>query len=602
MQSLKMNFRSTLALTFMLALATSATADDAINWRKDLEEAKQEAAQTGRLVLLHFYGSACPPCAKLDKEVFCLKKTGDALEVNYVPVKVNVDHSMAIASAYNVTRWPTDVIITPTGQTVAKFISPQGVDGYLTRMDQVAVATKNQAAAGLVNMGPNGTNPYSNIATADSNAALAANNNPNNYAAPTQYQEAVSGPAAGQNAQVVAPQGNAPYGATNPYAQQQNPYAQQQNPYAQQQNPYANQNQYVNQPPAANTPAPGADRYGSAAMGGAGDRYAQPPTAGADSYGANPAIDDRYANSPEAQYNIPANNNPVNNGLNGAAAGYAAGQYGQPATQPNTQPQMNPYGAANTPPAGPALTGSPETNFGPPAQSTANANPNPYGDRYGANPAYDVPAQTNPAIQANTAPQYDANNPYTAAPPAANPQPTNTNNPYNPAIDYSQAPSMSGNNNVQTGPVIGPANPQVNPQSNAPASGQPGAQAPASNPAFAMDGFCPVSLVEGQRWVQGDKVWGAVHLGQTYLFVSQANQQKFLADPDKFAPVLAGHDPVLALEQNVHQPGSRSHGVFYREHIYLFSNEQTLAQFGKDPERYANGVRQAMMQMQGQRR
>ena len=164
MLALKLATRLMLGMILVSAFGFQARAEDVVRWRKDLEEAKQEAAQSGRLVLLHFYGSSCPPCAKLDKEVFSQKQAADALEACYVPIKINVDHSMAITSAYNVTSWPTDVVSTPTGQVVAKFVSPQGVQAYLTRMDQVAVATRDQAAAGLVKLGPNGTNPYSNIA------------------------------------------------------------------------------------------------------------------------------------------------------------------------------------------------------------------------------------------------------------------------------------------------------------------------------------------------------------------------------------------------------------------------------------------------------
>ena len=135
--------------------------------------------------------------------------------------------------------------------------------------------------------------------------------------------------------------------------------------------------------------------------------------------------------------------------------------------------------------------------------------------------------------------------------------------------------------------------------------GRPSVQQISGNPAFGLDGFCPVALAEKQCWVQGDKAWGAVHLGKTYLFISQEYQQKFLANPDAYAPVLASNDPVLSIERNLQLPGSRSHGVFYRDHVYLFSGEETLTLFGKDPERYANGVRQAMQQRNsgaGQRR
>ena len=49
------------------------------------------------------------------------------------------------------------------------------------------------------------------------------------------------------------------------------------------------------------------------------------------------------------------------------------------------------------------------------------------------------------------------------------------------------------------------------------------------------------------------------------MFVSQAEQQKFLANPDLYSPVMSGNDPVLAFEQGQQVPGQRKLGVFYGE-------------------------------------
>jgi hypothetical protein len=68
----------------------------------------------------------------------------------------------------------------------------------------------------------------------------------------------------------------------------------------------------------------------------------------------------------------------------------------------------------------------------------------------------------------------------------------------------------------------------------------------------------------------------------------------FLADPDLYSPVLAGHDPVYWQERQELVPGGRQHGVFYRDHVYLFANPQSLAIFQADPGRYAGRVEEAM--------
>ncbi len=117
---------------------------------------------------------------------------------------------------------------------------------------------------------------------------------------------------------------------------------------------------------------------------------------------------------------------------------------------------------------------------------------------------------------------------------------------------------------------------------------------PAGSPPLALDGFCPVTLQEQHHWQVGDPKWGAIHRGMLYLFVSQAEQQKFLANPDHFSPVLRGHDPVLALDQNKAVPGRREYGVFCDGRIYLFSSEATRDHFERNSKRYSADILQAM--------
>lgn len=85
-------------------------------------------------------------------------------------------------------------------------------------------------------------------------------------------------------------------------------------------------------------------------------------------------------------------------------------------------------------------------------------------------------------------------------------------------------------------------------------------------------------------------------MGRTYLFAGPEEQKKFLARPDRYSPVAAGHDPVLALEGQQMVPGRREHGVFYDGRIFLFSSEESLERFSQSPSRYAPQIYQAMRQ------
>lgn len=126
-----------------------------------------------------------------------------------------------------------------------------------------------------------------------------------------------------------------------------------------------------------------------------------------------------------------------------------------------------------------------------------------------------------------------------------------------------------------------------------PADPAPLAEPAAGNPPLALDGYCPVSLVDNKTsWSLGDRRWGAIHLGRTYLFAGPEQQRRFLADPDRYAPVMSGNDIVLALDRGQTVPGSREHGLFYGERIYLFASEETLAVFSQAPKQFVDRLEQ----------
>ncbi len=197
-------------------------------------------------------------------------------------------------------------------------------------------------------------------------------------------------------------------------------------------------------------------------------------------------------------------------------------------------------------------------------------------------------------------------------------------NPVIPAPTYAQQPSMPQNPAMTPGyptnPQIAPANPGVAANQNLVAASPTGfapqaAQNPANlqppvnaaapqNPSSpnasakgmpkALDGCCPVSLIMKRAWVPGDKRYGAIHLGQVYLFAGPAEQQQFLADPYRFAPVLNGNDVVQAFDAGKTVPGKREFGCEYSGHIFIFADEVSYDRFTKNPQYYANQALQAM--------
>ncbi len=133
------------ALCF-LSMPSDALAD-AVQWRQNLDAAKIEAAQTGKLVLLHFWSPSCGPCKQLDSDVFSQPQIGQFLEQNFVPVKLNADTSPAFAGLYSIDRVPTDVVLTPQSNVVAKLSCPLTPSGYGTQLANLVQHYRQQTAA-----------------------------------------------------------------------------------------------------------------------------------------------------------------------------------------------------------------------------------------------------------------------------------------------------------------------------------------------------------------------------------------------------------------------------------------------------------------------
>ena len=119
-----------------------------------------------------------------------------------------------------------------------------------------------------------------------------------------------------------------------------------------------------------------------------------------------------------------------------------------------------------------------------------------------------------------------------------------------------------------------------------PAMAKPAATKAAAAGTFALDGYCPVRLTEKKVWTRGDSRYGLVHQGQTYLFAGPDEMQRFYDNPDRFAPVNAGNDIVLAIEKQQTTPGVRKHGVYYGGRVYLFAGEASVKKFSASPRYY----------------
>ncbi|MGB9689672.1 MAG: hypothetical protein ACPLY8_12350, partial [Thermogutta sp.] len=213
-----------------------------------------------------------------------------------------------------------------------------------------------------------------------------------------------------------------------------------------------------------------------------------------------------------------------------------------------------------------------------------------------------------PSFPAIGAPSYGSQSPVTSktgdlpSPEASVSNPPTLNNFAGPNGGSSfAAPPSTGAPGVPSEPSLVAGQPSRNdsPQTDIESAGSPSSPVaiPPGNPPLALDGYCPVSLTDKHRWVLGNRRWGARHEGRTYLFAGPEEQQKFLANPDRYAPVLSGYDVVKLVEGTQLIEGRREHGAWFGGRVYLFSDEDSFQKFSADPYRYINALPQAVARL-----
>lgn len=120
--------------TLTAADALSQDAARSGGWLHDFEQAEAEAARLNRPLLIHFYAEWCGPCRRMDREVFRAPAFLQQLGKNFVAVKIDSDQRPDLVERFSVRGLPTDVIVDPSGRTVARSTGYLDRDGYLGQM------------------------------------------------------------------------------------------------------------------------------------------------------------------------------------------------------------------------------------------------------------------------------------------------------------------------------------------------------------------------------------------------------------------------------------------------------------------------------------
>jgi YHS domain-containing protein/thioredoxin-related protein len=104
---------------------------------------------------------------------------------------------------------------------------------------------------------------------------------------------------------------------------------------------------------------------------------------------------------------------------------------------------------------------------------------------------------------------------------------------------------------------------------------------------LAMNGYCPVRLVEGKGRVKGDHRLAVFHDGHAYRFADAKAREAFLADTEKYLPSAGGLCVVTKKDKALDLPGDAACGATYHGRLYLFSTLDARAKFAASPDSYS---------------
>lgn len=99
----------------------------------------------------------------------------------------------------------------------------------------------------------------------------------------------------------------------------------------------------------------------------------------------------------------------------------------------------------------------------------------------------------------------------------------------------------------------------------------------------SFNGSCLVSAVEGREIISGNAHYQMNYRGHLLYFSSEEAKDKFQAQPGTFWPMLDGACAMTLLDEEKKVEGDLQYAAVYRKRIWLFTSEQNMRDFLRDP-------------------
>lgn len=122
-----------LAVSLVAAWYSYYVPANSVAWADNYASAQQQAANTGKPIILFFTAQWCVPCRIMKRQVWADEQVTAAVNAQFIPVAIDVDNpdNAAVLARYNVGGTPVTIVTDPQGNALKWRVGGIGKTDFL---------------------------------------------------------------------------------------------------------------------------------------------------------------------------------------------------------------------------------------------------------------------------------------------------------------------------------------------------------------------------------------------------------------------------------------------------------------------------------------